>query len=91
MDDPFNSYSSKDWDINAKLAVHEREALGKLLVEYQDVFAIDPKKPSVTSAARPVKAKGIRVSQEAEQSINTQVRKMLRKGPQNEIQYIMDM
>ena len=89
LDDPFNSYSSKNWDINAKLAVHEREALGKLLFEYQDIFAIDPKKPSVThlaehsivtGAARPVKAKGIRVSPQAEQSISTQVRQMLRNG-----------
>ena len=89
LDDPFNNYSSKDWDINAKLAVHEREALGKLLFEYQDVFAIDPKKPSVThlaehlivtGEARPVKAKGMRVSPQAEQSINTQVRQMLRNG-----------
>ena len=89
LDYPNNHNSSNDWDINLELAFREREALSKLLSEYRDVFASNPKKPSVThllehrivtGTARPVKAKGPRVSPQTKQSIDAQVCQMLDNG-----------
>ena len=74
------------YDINSELDCQQKEKLGTLLTEFEDVFAPNPKKPSVTHLtehsivtgnAGPVRAKNIRVSPQIEKEINTQIQQML--------------
>ena len=79
----------KEWNIDKRLDPMEVKSIKKLLNSYSDVFAIDPKSPSltniaehqiVTGSALPVKAKGIRVSPLAEKEIKLQIEQMLKNG-----------
>ena len=60
-----------------------------MLLEFEDVFALNPKKPLVTHMTKyvidtgntiPVRAKNIGVSPQVENEINTQVQQMLENG-----------
>ena len=74
------------YDINSELNGQQKEKIRTLLTEFEDVFAPNPKKTSVTHLtkhsivtgnARPVRAKNIRVSPQIEKGINTQIHQML--------------
>ena len=69
--------------INTSLSNSHKEKINRLLNQYQDVFAINPKKPAVTNKikhkidtrnSQPVKCKFLRVAPAVEREINTQVR-----------------
>ena len=75
--------------INTSLPNSHKEKIKRLINQYQDVFTINPKKPSVTNKIRhkietrnsqPVKCKSLRVAPAVEREINAQVREMLENG-----------
>ena len=77
------------WDINSELDYKQHQAILNILMEYSDVFAVNPKSPKVTHMAehiietgrsRPVKAKYNRVDPLTEQEIERQVDQMLANG-----------
>ena len=77
------------WDVNRDLDSQQECRIKELLEEFRDVFAVDPKKPNVTTHAQhkietgnalPVKAKSVRVSPRVEAEVNVQVGQMLRNG-----------
>lgn len=79
--------SKKKFDINPNLTVEEKFEMLKLLEEYSDCFASNPKKPTATNVgehvikttpdARPVKAKRFRMSPQDEEEVNKQVEQMV--------------
>ena len=75
--------------VNPALESDQREQLIRLVNQYRDVFADNPKKPAVTNKtkhtidtgnSRPVKCKALRVAPAVEREIGTQVRDMLANG-----------
>ena len=77
------------WDINTELDPTQHQSILKLLIEYADVFAVNPKSPKIThmtehiietGRSRPVKAKYNRVDPWTEQEIEKQVNQMLTNG-----------
>ena len=87
----FKSESSKtsQWRINKWLSYEQQRTVNNLLESYSDVFAVNPKAPSITptaehaidtGSARPIKARGIRMSPNAEKEVHTQLKEMLSNG-----------
>ena len=77
------------WDINSELDYKQHQAILNILMEYSDVFAVNPKSPKIThmvehiietGRSRPVKAKYNRVDPLTEQEIERQVDQMLANG-----------
>ena len=75
------------FDVNPALPASQRKKLEELLHRHEEVFARDPKTPSVTNVvehlietgnARPVKQKSARVSPATEEEINKQIEDMLK-------------
>ena len=76
-------------DINPDLSAHQRSEIEEVLRKYEDVFADNPKKPSITNVvehlietedARPVKQKSARMSPAMEEEVNKQIDDMLKNG-----------
>ena len=84
-----NTCTASRWNINPDITHQESTRLMALLEEFDDVFAVNPKKPSVakyaqhvidTGNAQPIKARNVRVSPQVEKEINIQVTQMLENG-----------
>ena len=81
--------SNRTWDISPELEVSQHQAILSILMEYSDVFAVDPKRPKrthmsehiiETGNSRPIKDKYNRVDPWTEQEIERQVDQMLTNG-----------
>ena len=81
--------SCNGWNISPNLDLTQQRELIKLLEEYSDIFASNPKKPNnthlmlhviETGDSLPVKSKNIRVSPQTVQEINSQISQMLQNG-----------
>ena len=79
--------SKKQWRINKGLTYEQQRTVNYLLESYSDVFAVNPEAPSITptaehaidtGSARPIKARGIRMSLNAEEEVHTQRNKCCR-------------
>ena len=78
------------FDINPELPRDQQVALKNLLMNFEDRFAPDPKKPSVTKIgehridivpdARPIKAKRFRMSPFQEEEVNKQAEEMIKNN-----------
>ena len=77
------------WNISPDITSQQSRRLAALLEEFHDVFAENPRKPSITTRAQhlietggsqPVKARSVRVSPQVKREINTQVTQMLENG-----------
>jgi hypothetical protein len=77
-----------EFDVNPNLNELERGALMKVLTEFEDVFAENPKKPALMNIAvhvietsgQPVKQKMARVAPQIAEEIDRQVAEMLENG-----------
>ena len=79
----------REWNINPDLSQPQSLRIVELLNEFEDVFALNPKKPNQTplgehvietGEARPVRAKYVRVSSQTELDVNLQIKQMLDNG-----------
>ena len=78
-----------NYDVNQDLETLQQQELLKLLSEFEDMFAPNPNKPSVThmtehiidtGSAQPIRANNVRVSPQVEIEIEAQVHQMLDNG-----------
>ena len=79
--EPDTTSYKNEWNTNPEIDPRQRSRIMTLLEEFRDVFADNPKKPSITTHvnhaidtgnAPPIKAKSIRVSPQIDSEINLQ-------------------
>jgi transposase InsO family protein len=82
------SPDAEPFDVNPALGESQKERVLSLLDEYKDVFAVNPKKPSLTNLAthvvetsgQPIKQKMFRMSPSVAEEVDRQVVEMLHNG-----------